>query len=202
MGFMKKKKIFIILIAVVIAFIISSILFYITKAKKQEEKKMAANDWFLEQTDYLNNILNFMDSVDTVYCLYLSGSMSKTDFLNYNKLLQQQYDIMDNEYEQYKKENPVRMGTQSFISQSGIDSIENIRKEIRMCLNDMIAGNEPLDYYDMIYTYLAHNENLNNYFCEFTVCFRWLLETDTFEQDYETLLTAWNARMEKIQSEE
>lgn len=197
----KRKIITIISIAVVIV-LTGTITFNVIKAKRQEEKKLTANELFLEQTDYLNNILNFLDSMDTVYSLYLSGSMSKTDFVNYNTLLKQQYAIMDNEYEQYKRKNPIKMGTQSYISQSGITAIDNIRCEISKCINDCVVNGEPLDYYNMIYTYMAHNENLDSYFCEFTVCFRWLLETDTFEQDYSTLVNAWNNRINELKGEQ
>lgn len=195
---LNRFKISIICIALAIFLIAGGIIFGVVNAKRQEDKKSEANDWFLAQTDYLNNVLNFLDSVDTVYCLYLSGSMSKTDFISYNNLLTQQYDIMNNEYEIYKKNNPVKAGTQSFISQSGINAIENIRLEIKKMLSDMIVNGEPLEYYNMIYTYLAHNENLNDYFCEFTVCFRWLIETDDFEQDYSTLVNAWNRRINEL----
>lgn len=199
---MNKRKIITIISIAVVIVLTGTITFNVIKAKRQEEKKLTANEWFLEQTDYLNNILNFLDSMDTVYSLYLSGSMSKTDFVNYNTLLKQQYAIMDNEYEQYKRDNPIKMGTQSYISQSGIEAINNIRGEINKCIDDCVVNGEPLDYYNMIYTYMAHNENLDSYFCEFTVCFRWLLETDTFEQDYSTLVNAWNNRINELKGEQ
>lgn len=199
---MNKRKIITIISIAVVIVLTGTITFNVIKAKRQEEKKMTANEWFLDQTDYLNNILNFLDSMDTVYSLYLSGSMSKTDFVNYNTLLKQQYAIMDNEYEQYKRDNPIKMGTQSYISQSGIEAINNIRGEINKCIDDCVVNGEPLDYYNMIYTYMAHNENLDSYFCEFTVCFRWLLETDTFEQDYSTLVNAWNNRINELKGEQ
>ena len=128
---MNKRKIITIISIAVVIVLTGTITFNVIKAKRQEEKKLTANEWFLDQTDYLNNILNFLDSMDTVYSLYLSGSMSKTDFVNYNTLLKQQYAIMDNEYEQYKRDNPIKMGTQSYISQSGIEAINNIRSEER-----------------------------------------------------------------------
>ena len=199
---MNKRKIITIISIAVVIVLTGTITFNVIKAKRQEEKKLTANEWFLDQTDYLNNILNFLDSMDTVYSLYLSGSMSKTDFVNYNTLLKQQYAIMDNEYEQYKRDNPIKMGTQSCISQSGIEAINNIRGEINKCIDDCVVNGEPLDYYNMIYTYMAHNENLDSYFCEFTVCFRWLLETDTFEQDYSTLVNAWNNRINELKGEQ
>ena len=199
---MNKRKIITIISIAVVIVLTGTITFNVIKAKRQEEKKLTANEWFLDQTDYLNNILNFLDSMDTVYSLYLSGSMSKTDFVNYNTLLKQQYAIMDNEYEQYKRDNPIKMGTQSYISQSGIEAINNIRGEINKCIDDCVVNGEPLDYYNMIYTYMAHNENLDSYFCEFTVCFRWLLETDTFEQDYTTLVNAWNNRINELKGEQ
>lgn len=199
---MNKRKIITIISIAVVIVLTGTITFNVIKAKRQEEKKLTANEWFLDQTDYLNNILNFLDSMDTVYSLYLSGSMSKTDFVNYNTLLKQQYAIMDNEYEQYKRDNPIKMGTQSYISQSGIEAINNIRGEINKCIDDCVVNGEPLDYYNMIYTYMAHNENLDSYFCEFTVCFRWLLETDTFEQDYSTLVNAWNNRINELKGEQ
>lgn len=199
---MNKRKIITIISIAVVIVLTGTITFNVIKAKRQEEKKLTANEWFLEQTDYLNNILNFLDSMDTVYSLYLSGSMSKTDFVNYNTLLKQQYAIMNNEYEQYKRKNPIKMGTQSYISQSGIEAINNIRGEINKCIDDCVVNGEPLDYYNMIYTYMAHNENLDSYFCEFTVCFRWLLETDTFEQDYSTLVNAWNNRINELKGEQ
>lgn len=199
---MNKRKIITIICIAVVIVLTGTITFNVIKAKRQEEKKLTANEWFLDQTDYLNNILNFLDSMDTVYSLYLSGSMSKTDFVNYNTLLKQQYAIMDNEYEQYKRDNPIKMGTQSYISQSGIEAINNIRGEINKCIDDCVVNGEPLDYYNMIYTYMAHNENLDSYFCEFTVCFRWLLETDTFEQDYSTLVNAWNNRINELKGEQ
>ena len=83
---MNKRKIITIISIAVVIVLTGTITFNVIKAKRQEEKKLTANEWFLEQTDYLNNILNFPDSVDTVYSLYLSGSMSKTDFVNYNTL--------------------------------------------------------------------------------------------------------------------
>lgn len=199
---MNKRKIITIISIAVVIVLTGTITFNVIKAKRQEEKKLTANEWFLDQTDYLNNILNFLNSMDTVYSLYLSGSMSKTDFVNYNTLLKQQYAIMDNEYEQYKRDNPIKMGTQSYISQSGIEAINNIRGEINKCIDDCVVNGEPLDYYNMIYTYMAHNENLDSYFCEFTVCFRWLLETDTFEQDYSTLVNAWNNRINELKGEQ
>ena len=69
---MNRKKIIIISIVVIVSALIGTVTLNIMKAKRQEDKKLAANEWFLGQTDYLNNILNFLDSMDTVYSLYLS----------------------------------------------------------------------------------------------------------------------------------
>lgn len=190
-----KKKIIIICSIFTFLLIVGITSFTIINSKIKEDKKIKANEWFMQQTDYLNNILNFLDSMDTVYTLYLSGNMSKKDFVTYHDLLDKQYSIMENEYETWEDENPIKTGSQSFISKSGLEAIKNIRNEIKKCLDDTVKNEEPLDYYNLMYTYMAHNENLNNYFCEYTVCFRWLIESDTFEQDYETLINAWNNRI-------
>ena len=161
-----------------------------------ESKKLTGNEWLNEQYSYMNNVAFFCEEMDTVYSLYLSGNMSRTDFLAQYKLLVKQHELMEADYDIWLKEHPVKTGSFSYISKKGENAINGLRKNISLLLLETVPDGIPQDIKTMTYTYLQYNDAIENNLIEYAVAFRWLVEADTADTSMKRVLNNWNNYVE------
>ena len=60
----------------------------------QEEQKITGEEWLSVQSAYINEMSIYADNMDTIFALYIGGSISEEDFLNHIEILEDELTVM------------------------------------------------------------------------------------------------------------
>lgn len=146
-------------------------------------KGISGDEWLLKQDVYMDDLQAFSDGMDEVYSLYISGSISKEDFITELSVLKEQYAIIQANYEQAKRENPILPENYSYAAQRGVQGVENIRKILGNVLDNSLDENgEPLSPAQMSYMYLACGQELSDSLADYLTAYQ-IIASETTETE-------------------
>lgn len=163
-----------------------------------QSRKKDGNEFFGEQNTIMNTLTSFMEQMDNVYALYITGTMSSDDFLTQRQNLMIAYNLIQVDYDNYLAKNPVKTGSYSYVSRRGMNAIQSLRQNIQNLLDNTVDEiGQPLNRNEMAYIYMVYQECINEDLCEYAVAFRWLVEADYVKDDTLKLAEIWQQYLEE-----
>lgn len=137
----------------------------------KHRNEITGAEWFREQADYVDQLQLFADEMDDTVALYLSNAMDEADFLSHIGLLEQQIAILKANYSQRHREHPVKLGTDTYHTKKGYESVEAmfpLMEEILGMLREYTGLKSSLSYH-----YLAYHQEvidtLSDYIASFYI---------------------------------
>ena len=110
---------FLILLLVLLSALVTGFLRF-----RQWKNEQTGREWFEAQSAYLDQFESFADQMDTVVTLYLKGDIKADDFANHLSILKAQLAAMQASYEEAKAKHPVRLGSDTYDTKKGAESVE------------------------------------------------------------------------------
>lgn len=159
----KRKRIvwiIVIMILIVVGVIVGVKVYQNHKAERTE------TEWFERQQSYLDNLETFANNMDDIYALYLSGSISESDFTTHVQSLEKQFKLIEYAYNRELKEHPVKINTGSYHTQKGIEAVQGCFQTFE----DIFTMTEK-NYKDpksLAYKYIAFQQDISKYLSTYT----------------------------------
>lgn len=114
--------------------------------------------WFSEQNKYIEEIASLTDDIDTITTLYISGSISESDFLTHVEVFEKQLYILKASYNDDLNRAPLKNGTHNYLTKIGCESVQNsyaiIEDVLQMLKNDSADKNQ------LSYKYIAYKQKV------------------------------------------
>jgi len=153
---LRKEKIKkIVIIALCAILLITSVFLFIRHYQKKKAEQYSV-EWFIKQSDYLNNLMTYSENMDDVVSLYLSGNMSEGDFVLFLQQFQGEINLLKADRDKYLKKHPVRLGSETKETNAGAEAVDEIFK----AYTEMIPVLEKYrnDKETLAYNYLAYEQ--------------------------------------------
>jgi hypothetical protein len=150
------------------------------------KKEINADTWLLSQRGMMSDIIDLSKNMDTVYTLYIMGRSTDEDFLDDIFILTHQQAACEKVYKQLKDQYVIKPGSMSYSTKKGIESIEAARELIRKVLQSSVQNGQPLDRHNILYLYLAYQEQLKNYIVDYSTALAVLneeIKSQTIEKE-------------------
>lgn len=159
---MIRKKTFILtVLSILIAFGAFSA-FYISYSKQ-----LTGTEWFQKQDKYIDEMETYAQSMDDIFALYISGSISEEDFLNHISVLQSQLTIMEKAYAKAESENPVKTGSHTYSSKKGCESVKGCYDVLSEILDMASSENNYSDTETLSYKYLTCQQEIIEHLADY-----------------------------------
>lgn len=123
-------------------------------------KQITGQEWFEKQDKYIKEMKTYADSMDDIFALYLSQSISKDDFLNHITVLKNELNIMETAYEDAKAKHPVKTGSHTYSSKKGCEAVEGCYEILNQILDMASVKENYADIETLGYKYLAYQQNI------------------------------------------
>lgn len=147
------KKLLKVIISVILLFFVGWGIFLLTHPGGR-----TGAQWLAKQSEYMNQISTFAEDVDTITALYISGSISETDFLNHINVFEKELNILKNVYNDELKNTPVRIGTHTYYTKEGCESVKEsyiLMENILTMLKENSSDKSTLSY-----KYIAYQQEV------------------------------------------
>ena len=108
-----------------ISLLLVCLIFYISHPIGQ-----TGEQWLSAQKTYVNEIIVLTDEMDTIVTLYLSDNINESDFLSHADVLEQECKILKANYQSDLKTTPVKIGTHTYFTKKGTESIASMYDDI------------------------------------------------------------------------
>lgn len=155
MSYKAQKIIIRIVLIGVIAVVACGVLFGIIL----KPKGYTGEEWYAKQDEYLGQLETFASTLDDVMTLYITGSVSEEDLMNYTGMLRNELDVMVYEYDTDIAENPLQTGTVSEKDQVAANSVRQCYDVFYDILNEVEANSS--DPARLRYIYLGYHQIFN-----------------------------------------
>ena len=197
---MRKKLRLIIIIASIVAGGI--VAFFVVREVQNNNKLLTANERMMQEADYIETLQEFVSSVDTITVGYISGEYDREAYMARLNILKEEFAIIEGTFNQWLKDNPIDMNSQSFISNEGESSVTNANKHTKELLECTIKEDgTPYDIKELAYRYLQAKQVLQDDLISYIAANKWVQEADTFEEDFNALYNQVKEGLENGQQE-
>lgn len=129
--------------------------------------QLTGTEWFQKQDKYIDSMETYAQSMDDIFALYISGSISEEDFLNHISVLQSQLTIMEKTYAKAEVENPVKTGSHTYSSKKGCESVKGCYEVLNEIL-DMASKEENYSDIELLsYKYLTCQQEIIEHLADY-----------------------------------
>lgn len=126
----------------------------------KDKAKITGKEWFQEQESYIDNLKIYAKNLDDIYSLYISGSIDESDFLEHMEVFQKQLSLLELEYQQKQKQHPVRIGSHTYYTKIGCESVEECFDVFDRIIKMSTSKTYYSDKEKMAYAYIAFSDQL------------------------------------------
>lgn len=158
-----KKKVVLIAIIGVLLFIIAKIFIF------KDDKTQTGAEWFKTQSKYIETLATLTDTIDSVTTLYVTKSISQADFLAHLDVFEKELIILKADRENDLKQKPVEIGTHSYCSKVGVESIDSIYNKLKELITYM--KNNSSDTEKLSYAYIAYQQVFTQEFSKYEITY-------------------------------
>lgn len=152
---------FLILLLVLLSALVTGFLRF-----RQWKNEQTGREWFEAQSAYLDQFESFADQMDTVVTLYLKGDIKADDFVNHLSILKAQLAAMQASYEEAKAKHPVRLGSDTYDTKKGAESVEALFDDLTSILTALDdASSDPVQ---VMYKYIAARQTIIDHLSAYT----------------------------------
>lgn len=130
--------------------------------------KCTGKEWLEEQGQYITEFEEYADTMDSILSLYVTGNLTQEAFLEHLDALNDELLIMQAGYNTAKEDHPVKVGTHTYATKKGSESVEKCYG----IFQDMIHM-EQQEYQDvdtLSYKYLAYQQKLVDCMSDYMAC--------------------------------
>lgn len=129
--------------------------------------QLTGTEWFQKQDKYIDEMETYTQSMDDIFALYISGSISEEDFLNHISVLQSQLTIMEKAYAKAEAENPVKTGSHTYASKKGCESVKGCYEVLNEILDMASNENNYSDIEILSYKYLTCQQEIIEHLADY-----------------------------------
>lgn len=158
---LRHPVLFLILLLVLLSALVTGFLRF-----RQWKNEQTGREWFEAQSAYLDQFESFADQMDTVVTLYLKGDIKADDFANHLSILKAQLAAMQASYEEAKAKHPVRLGSDTYDTKKGAESVEALFDDFTSILTALDdASSDPVQ---VMYKYIAARQTIIDHLSAYT----------------------------------
>lgn len=132
--------------------------------QKQDDTRITGGKWlFVQEEQCLPDLQAYSEGMDEVVTLYIMGAITEEDFGVELMILDNQYDLLMQRFQQIKRDNPVKEGGHTYISRRGTEGMEKCYEvfgNILVALRD--ENGRPLSRDEVAYIYLSFRQDLSD----------------------------------------
>lgn len=152
---MKKHKILYTLVLLIIAgiLIVSCIILM--------PKKLTGEQWFVEQSKYMSSMQSISTSLDNIVSLYLNSNINENDYIDNMRVIKQEMDILNKSYSEDEEKTPVKVGTHTYDSKSGVEAVQNMMKQLTLLIDNCLDPAVYQDKDNLSYSYIAYTMSIS-----------------------------------------
>lgn len=124
----------------------------------QEEQKITGEEWLSVQSTYIDEMSIYADNMDTIFALYIGGSISEADFLNHIEILEDELTVMVAARDELQDKYEIKTGSHTYSSKKGCEAVDHCYLTLKDILD--MARNNYQDVDVLSYKYLAFHQEV------------------------------------------